>query len=177
MEDRCEQLEKKGSASDEPFHSLEAQCQALQRRCADLESWQNASQSQVPRLHSCMVWDLSGYDFSGFLKGQSQESEKFQLLSSGVTASLRLYPKGSSLSSEGKAALFLHVDKPATVEWTCQSGSGAVKTSLDDFKDLQSDGTPKGWGRPNFMRISETNGSITFRILSVQLPGSKLRFS
>ena len=164
LEDRCDELNKKGQASEEGRKALEAQCEALRRRCSDLESQR-------------IVWDLSGYDFSNFRKGQLQESEEFQL-NSGVTAWLDLYPKGDSESSEGKAALYLSVDKPATVKWTFQSGSGEVWTTERDFSQaaLNPDGTPEGWGRPDFMPVSKANGSVTLRILSVQVPGSTLRF-
>ena len=174
LEGRCEELESRCDVSDERSGVLEAKCQALEKRCADFESQRSSQPSQVFQL----VWDLSGYDFSGFRKGQCQGSEKFQLLSSGLTAWLELGPKGSSSSSEGQAALYLHVDKPAVVKWSCQSGSGAVGTLERDFsKDLRPNGTPGGYGWRNFMPISEANGSVTLRILSVQVPGSKLRFS
>ena len=126
-----------------------------------------------------MLWDLSSYDFADFRKGQWQWSTGFQLLSSGVTAWLELFPKGNAKSSNGQAALFLWVNKPAVVKWSCQSGSGAVSTGEWDFSNASSDpdGTPDGWGWLDFMPISEANGSITLRILSVQVPGSKLRFN
>ena len=76
------------------------------------------------------------------------------------------------------AGLYLRVDKPVTVKWTWQSGSSEVKTEERDFsQELCSDGTPNGWGDEDFMPISEANGSVTLRVLSVQLPGSTLRFS
>ena len=176
---RCEELESRCDVSDERSGVLEAKCQALEKRCADLESQRSSQPSQVIQLHSCRVWDLSGYDFSGFCKGQCQKSEKFQLGSSAVTAWLELYPKGHSNSSVGRAGLYLHVDKPAMVKWTWQSGSGEVKISERDFSKarLTAGGTPDGWGNTDFMPISETNGSVTLHILSVQLPGSALRFA
>ena len=127
---------------------------------------------------SSVLWDLSGYDFSGFRKGECQKSEKFQLLSSGLTAWLELYPKGRRDSSEGQAGLYFFVDTPAMVKWTWQSGSGEVRTVERDFSKNSSnaDGTPKGCGWHNFMPISEANSSITLQILRVQLPSSTLRF-
>ena len=121
---------------------------------------------------------MSSYDFTGFRKPKSQLSEKFQIGSTGVTAWLSLYPKGDGASSEGMAGLFLFVDQPAKVKWIWQSGSSEVKTFEHDFsQELCSDGTPNGWGDEDFMPISEANGSVTLRILSVQSPGSTLRFS
>ena len=136
----------------------------------------------MPRLEigSSVVWDLSSYDFTGFQQDDEQLSKKFQLGSTGVNAQLCLYPKGRrSCSSWGMAGLYLCVDKPVTVKYTWQSGSSEVKTSERDFSlaPLGEDGTPLGLGGPDFMPISETNGSITFRILSVELPVSTLRFS
>ena len=176
---RCDELDQKGQASEEGRKALEGKCESLERRCESLERQQNAPQSQVLQLHSSMVWDLSSYDFADFRKGQSQESDKFQLLSSGVIARLGLYPKGHANSSEGMAGLFLWVDKPCKVKWTCQPGSREVKTEERDFSQasLNPNGTPQGWGNRNFMRISETNGTVTLRILSVQAPGSTMRFS
>ena len=142
------------------------------KRCDELE------QCQGPRLEigSSMVWDLSSYDFTAFTKGKQHRGEKFQIGSTGVTACLSLFPRGHSKSSKGKAGLFLYVDQPAKVKWTWQSGSGRVKTEERDFvKDW--DGTPYGWGDRSFMPISEANGSVTLRILSVQMKGSTLRFS
>ena len=178
---RCDELQKKGCAVEE---ALEAKCQALQEEVQRIRNRQgsaesrNSPPSQALQLHSALVWDLSSYDFGDLRKGQCQKSEKFQLGSSGVTAWLDLRPKGHSESFEGMAGLFLWVDKPAVVKWTWQSGSREVQTSERDFsKDLRPNGTPGGWGWHNFMPISETNGSVTLRILSVQVPGSKLRFS
>ena len=163
----CEELQNNGRA-------LEAKCQALQKEMQGIQNTRREGSAEP----SSILWDLSGYDFSGFRKGECQKSEKFQLLSSGLTAWLLLYPKGGPTASEGKATLYLRVDKPATVKWSCQSGSGEVQTSERNFsKDLRPNGTPDGYGWRNFMPISEANGSITLRILSVQLPGSKLRFS
>ena len=146
---------------------LERRCENLEGRCEEFESRGSAS----------VLWDLSSYDFADFRKGQSRESAIFPLLSSGVTASLRLYPQGHSTSSEGKAGLYLTVDKPCKVKWTCQSGSREVKTEERDFSEKWNNLSTYGWGWHNFMPISKTNGSITLRILSVQLPGSTLRLS
>ena len=156
-------------ASQEAVEGLANAVTSTHKRCDELEN----------RIILLAVgWDLSGYNFTAFGKGRWQLSERFQIGSTGVTAWLSLYPRGSAHSSEGKAALYLHVDKPAKVKWTWQSGGGEVQTEERDFsKEFKSDGTPNGWGWHSFMPISETNGSITLRILSVQLPGSKLRFA
>ena len=153
--------------------STHRRCDEVEDRCEELEK-----KVEEAKQHSSIVWDLSGYDFADFRKGQKEWSEKFQLGSSGVTAWLELCPKGHWRSLEGQAGLFLNVDQPAVVKWSCQSGSGEVKTLERDFsKELRPDGTPWGRGWCDFMPFSETNGSITLRILSVQLPGSTLRFS
>ena len=124
-----------------------------------------------------VVWDLSGYDFTDFGQDDEELSEDFQIGSTGITASLSLYPRGEANSSEGMAGLFLEVDKPAMLSWTFQSGSGEVWAMERDFsQDWLGDGLCNEWGEPDFMPISETNGSITLRILSVQMPGSTLRF-
>ena len=135
------------------------------------------SQVSLLEIGASLVWDLSTYDFTNIPKGHVQRSETFQL-PCGVNAWMHLRPKGHSKSSDGRAALFLHVDKPATVKWTLQSGSSKVFATEHDFsKDLDKDGKPsQGWGWHDFMPISETNGSITLRILSVHLPGSELRY-
>ena len=126
---------------------------------------------------SKVVWDLSTYDFTNFKKDQEQISETFQL-PNGINAWLNLKPKGEARSSEGMAALFLWLETPAVVKWTWQSNSGKVITMECDFsKDLGKGGKPVGWGIRSFMPISETNGSITLHVLSVQLLGSTLRLT
>ena len=152
---------------------LRKQCEELLEACKELEA---KAAAQLPRLEigSSVVWDLSSYDFTAFYEDELQPSEKFQIGSTGVTAWLGLYPRGESDSSEGMAGLFLYVDQPATVKWTWQSGSGEVKT---EERDLRSGRTVSWHGQPDFMPISETNGSITLRILSVRMKGSTLRFS
>ena len=156
---------------------MQKRCEELEKRCKELEA---KAETQLPRLQigSSMEWDLSSYDFTAFGKDEVQQSEKFQLGSTGVTAWLRLYPRGHRKSSEGMAALFLQVDQPAKVKWTWQSGGGEVKTLERDFSKAQknSDGMPDGYGDMDFMPISEANGSVTLRIISVQLPVSTLRF-
>ena len=133
---------------------------------------------QGPRLEvgSSLVWDLSKYDFTKFTKDQVQRSETFQL-PHGITAWLSLFPKG--FSSKRMAAVDLQVDRPAIVQWTWQSGAGRVSTEERDFSKttLHQDGKPDGWGHLHFLPISETNGSITLRLRSVQLPASTLRLS
>ena len=159
LEYRCVELRNNGRTVEE---ALKAKCQALQK--------------EMQGIQMAIVWDLSSYDFSNFRKGQCQESEKFELLSSGVTGWLKLYPKGDGNSSVGRAGLFLFVNKPAVVKWTCQSGSDEVKTEERDFSKDMINGKPDGFGNASFMSMSETNGSITVRILTVQLPGSALIF-
>ena len=167
VEYRCAELEKTGRASDERF---EAQCKELRMKTQELEA--QCQTLQRPCALSSIVWDLSSYDFTGFCQNQYEWSEGFQLLSSGVTAWLKIYPKGHSKSYEGQAALFLRVDKPAIVKWSWQSGSGEVETCERDFSEKWNN----SWGRSNFMPSSEANCSVTLRILSVQLPRSQLRF-
>ena len=136
------------------------------------------AKSQAPRLEigASLVWDLSKYDFTNFTKSQSQLSETFQL-PNGINARLALCPKGHSKSSEGMAPLFLCLQKPVILKWILQRGSGeGFIAEADLSKKLWHDGTPMVWGLRNFMPISEAkNGSITFRVLGIQLPGSSLR--
>ena len=171
---RCDELEKNGSASNKRFQGLEAQCQVLQRRCATLESQEAQRQAfQKVAEASSIVWDLSSYDFSNFTKERWQESEKFQLLSSGVMASLHLCPKGQVDSAEGLAPLYLSVNKPCIVKWTWQTGSGQTMT-LDHVFGKDMNGQLSAWGG-DFIPVSQVNGSIIIlRILSVQLQGSSL---
>ena len=63
-----------------------------------------------------------------------------------------------------------YIDRPAMVKWTWQSGGGEVETEERDFSKAQKDpdGAPFGYGEADFMPISEANGSVTLRILSVQ---------
>ena len=153
--DRCNELEEKSRLN-------ESKRKALELRCAELESL---------KLNSSIVWDLSSSDFADFRKGQGHWSGTFQLLCSGITAMLELYPKGREDSGMGKAGLVLHVERPATVNWTWQSGSGEVKTQEHRFQ--------REWDYfvcRDFGPTRPTIRSITFRILSVQLPGSTLRF-
>ena len=186
---RCGDLEKKSRGLEERCEALETKCQGLQKRVAGLDikggNWQKslkeldakvdglADVSKLPSLAvgSSLVWDLSGYDFSTFAKGQSKTSEEFELGSSGIRAWLDLYPKGDANSKEGMAGLFLWVDKPAKVKWTVQYNGEGVRSLNYDFK---VDAWNRGW--PNFMPISQTNSSITFYLESVQVTGSKFRF-
>ena len=160
-------------SNQEAVEGLANAVASAHKRCDELEHrWEGPRRE----IGSSLVWDLSSYDFTGFRQDDEQWSEGFQISSTGITAWLGLYPKGEVNSSEGMAGLYLFVDKPAVVKWTWQSGSGEVETSERDFSQ-DCDGTPDGYGWRNFMPISETNGSVTLRILSVQLPGSKLRFT
>ena len=157
-------------SSREVAAGLAQAVKSAHRRCEALES---TSRSFITSI----TWDLSKYDFTNFTKSQLQHSETFQL-PNGINAWLSLHPKGDSRSAEGMAALFFGVDKPATVKWTAQSCTGKVLTAERDFsKNLGEDGKPLGWGWHDFMPISQSNGSITVRILSVELPGSNLRFT
>ena len=168
LEEHIEKVEKTG---------LDAKSRIEKVEKASLDSEKRVELLEAPHLGlgSSMVWDLSKYDFTNFTKCQSQLSDAFQL-PNGVNAWLNLEPKGHSQSSEGMAGLYFHVDKPAVLKWTWQSGSGRAVTSKRDFsKELDKDGKPVGWCCFNFMPISETNGSITLRVPSVQLPGSALR--
>ena len=194
---RCGDLEKKNRGLEERCEGLEVKCQGLQKRVAGLDIkgglWQKglkeleakvdglSKQAECkvpsPRVGSSLVWDLSGYDFSTFIKGQVKKSEKFQLGRSGITAWLDLRPKGDSDSEEGKAALFLWVDKPAVVKFTAHYSGGPVFEFKWDFQVDHEKGGALSRGWPNFMPISETNGSITFHLVSVQATGSKLRFT
>ena len=160
------------------YTKLEEKLHSWKRRCQELQDSHKAIEArlQVPRLEidTSLVWDLSKYSFGDFEKDQEQISETFQL-PNGINAWLNLKPKGEARSSEGMAALFLWLDRPAVVKWTWQSGSSEVFTIECDFsEDLGEGGKPVGWGKANFMPISETDGSITLRILSVQLRGSEL---
>ena len=125
-------------------------------------------------IGSSLVWDLSSYDFSHFTRNKSQLSDEFQI--SGIKAWLELCPKGCSKSSRSNAAVFLWLERPARVKWTLQSALGEPMTFERDFSTaVNEQGKPKGRGSPDFMPISDTNGSITIRILSIQTVGSKLR--
>ena len=163
LQDRCKGIEERNKA-------LVDKCQALERRCGDLESLASSVKmdGDFIQTKSTITWDLSGYDFTEFTKGQIQKSEKFQLLSSGVNAWLQFTP--------GMAALSLYVDKPAVVKCVMQSGS-KISTLEYDFSDNLVGEMPLGRGFPAFVKTSEINGSIIVRILSVRAPGSTLRFS
>ena len=145
------------------------------QRCEALESAVRRLEAPRREVGSSLVWDLSTYDFSDFTKGNGQLSDTV-MLPNGINAWLFLFPKGRSDSSEGMAALYFIVDRPAIAMWTVQSRLGQVMTAVYDFsKDLDNNGKPLGQGWSDFMPISETNDSITLRILSVQLPGSAMR--
>jgi len=147
-------------------------CNELQKRCGDLE---NICQTlQVPFVTS-FSWDLFGYDFSNFSRGQEKRSDKFQICS-GITAWIILLPKGRSDSSPGKAAVYLFLDKVAKVKVRLRAGQ-VDKTMEYDFSTfLRADGTPQGRGWANFIDSSELqDASITVDVLSVQPANSSLK--
>ena len=119
------------------------------------------------KIGKSLVWDLAGYDFSNFAIDQAELSEQFHI--SNVNVWLSLWPKGSSESEEGKAALFLFVDQPVVLRWSMQWGNNRPQIEQHDFSN-----TSEGWGDSDFMPSSETKGSITIRILATSVPGSTL---
>ncbi|CAJ1358681.1 unnamed protein product [Effrenium voratum] len=77
------------------LQQLTAKCHALESKC----------QGQVSEGTSQLVWDLLGYNFSGFANRQRQTSNKFQIYP-GINAWMSLCPLAFPQSSPGKAALF-----------------------------------------------------------------------
>ena len=164
--------------------SAHQRCEELEARCMEKSGQERpmrlegpvGAESLVPRLEigTSMVWDLSKYNFSNFEKDQVQFSETFQL-PAGVHAWLEFYPQGCALSSRSMAGLFLCVDQPAVVKWAWRS-RGEQKTAENDFSKALKQGKPQASGIHNFMPICENNGSITFRVLRVRLPNSRLYF-
>jgi len=180
---RCEELEKKNAEQQKAIEDLKKEQQKgvedvrkrLNKRCLDLEKVCKELQKQVP-FGTSFSWDLSGYDFSNFSKGQEKQSDKFQIFS-GIAAWISLYPKGHSDSSPGKAALFLRVDKVAKVK--VRLGAGHVDVTLEhDYSTscVLADGS-RGRGWKDFIDASELQGaSITVDVLSVQPANSSLKF-
>ena len=139
---------------------LRAKCEELEGRCAQLET------NQVPLMS--FVWDLSGYDFSSFSKGDQQESDKFRI-TSGIKAKMSIYPKGRGKSSPGEAALMLSLDKSASLK--VKATGGQAERSMEKFCSKNSQ---IGWS--NFMNTSEVDGaSITLHVLSVRISQSSVQ--
>eukprot|EP00434_Breviolum_minutum_P041970 symbB.v1.2.037340.t1/scaffold5436.1/size50838/4 len=181
---RCEELERKCTDQQKAIEDLKRQQQKgvedvrkkLQKRIEDLTQTCKELQQMSQTLQS-FSWDLSGYDFSNFSKGQEKRSDKFQICS-GVTAWISLYPKGNTNSSPGKAAVFLHVDKVVKVKFRFRAGQ-VDKTMEHDYSTspLNADGTPHGRGWGDFIDSSAVRGaSITLDVLSVQPANSSLKF-
>ena len=180
---RCEELEKKNAEQQKRIEDLKKEQQKgvedvrkkLNKRCLDLENWCTKLQKQVP-FSTSFSWDLSGYDFSNFSKGQEKESDKFQMCS-GITASIFLYPKGDEDSSPGQAAVYLWMDKAAKVKFRIRAGQVDTTLEHDYSTNLAPDGTLQGLGWGNFIDSSALQGaSITVDVLSVQPANSSLKF-
>jgi len=155
-------------AKTEQIEKLSAQCQALHRRSLEL---------CVPMT---FLWDLSGYDFSRFQKGQSQNSDTFSLNGFNTNAWFTFYPKGSWASSDGWAGCFLNVDKDVRVNATFGIPGNEWLQELDhDFatSSREKDGAPSRRGFANFIELSECEPLtfITLRILAIQSSGSSVR--
>ena len=192
---RCEELEKKNAEQQKQIEDLKKEqqkgvedakkklnkrcldlekvCKELQSRCGDLEK--TSQTLQVPFVTS-FSWDLSGYDFSNFSKGERKESEKFHICS-GITAWISVYPKGDLGAPPGKAGVFLNVDKVAKVKVRFR-GRQVNQTLEHDFStNLAPDGTLQARGWRDFIDISALQGaSITLDVLSVQPANSSLKF-
>jgi len=155
-------------AKTEQIEQLSAQCQALHRRSLEL---------CVPMA---FLWDLSGYDFSRFQKGQSQNSDTFSFPGFNTNAWFTFYPKGSWASSDGWAGCFLNVDKDVRVNATFGIPDNEWLHELDhDFatSSREKDGAPSRRGFANFIELSECEPLtfITLRILAIQSSGSSVR--
>eukprot|EP00435_Cladocopium_sp_Y103_P058783 s1114_g20.t1 len=96
-------------------------------------------------------WDLSGYDFTSFRKGDKQTSNLLPLSQWGIKAWLTLYPVGEKESLAGKASL--HID------WETGAGNDdcCVRGNASSAKQTQTPFLfgPGKWIRRNFMDTSE----------------------
>ena len=180
---RCEELERKCTEQQKQNEDLKKEQQKgvedvrkkLNKRCLDLEKVCKELQKQVP-FGTSFSWDLSGYDFSNFSKGQEKRSDKFQICS-GIAAWIGLFPKGNQPSSPGKACVYLLVDKAAKVKFRLRAGQADQTLEHDYSTTLAADGTPLGWGNRDFIDTSALQGaSITLDVLSVQPANSSMKF-
>eukprot|EP00438_Fugacium_kawagutii_P021387 Skav232434 [mRNA] locus=scaffold189:204525:208032:- [translate_table: standard] len=138
--------------------AMKERCHFLERSCQD-------------RTVMSFVWDLSGYDFSRFRKGEQQISDMLPLGCWGINAWISLYPLGEAGSLPGKASLHLHFQHAVYVRGKITGGNQA---DTDFSLDRQSE-----WVRRNFMDTAEIllqrGAQITLQILSIDLPELQLR--
>ena len=151
------------------------------QRLEDLEERYEHLENEIKKgpfpFGMSLTWDLSGYDFSDFSRGQMQYSGTLQIFP-GITAWICLCPKGDANSDPGRAALYLHVDKAAKVKVKFSAGRTELILDHDYSTTLAADGCTQGRGWLNFMEISEVQGaSITLQVLSVQPARSPWRLS
>ena len=140
---------------------LKKRCEELESKCQTLES--KCQTLQVPFCTS-FSWDLSGYDFSNFSKGEEKKSDKFQICP-GITAWISLYP------SPGKAGVSVYVDTAAKVKFRLRAGTIDKTLKKDD-----SDGTLETRVWKVLIDSSALQGaSITLDVLSVQPANSSLK--
>ena len=177
---RCEELQGRNAEQQKQIEDLKKEHQKgvedvrkkLNKRCLDLEKVCKELQKQLP-FGTSFSWDLSGYDFSSFSKGEEKESDKFQICS-GITAWISLCPKGDENSSPDRAAVYLRVDTVAKVKFRLRARR-FDETMEKDFSN--ADGMPHYWGWPDFIDSSALQGaSITVNVLSVQPANSSLKF-
>ena len=162
---RCEELERKNAEQQRTNEDLKKGIKDLTQTCKELQNMSQTLQS--------FSWDLSGYDFSNFSSGETENSDKFPICP-GITACMLLYPKGHSQSLPGKASVYLHVDKAANLKFRVRVGQ-VERTQQSDFSTAAGRRGAKGW--PNFMDASALqSASITIDILRVQPANSSLKF-
>ena len=147
----------------------------------DLKTKTEQIEKLSAQCHLTFQWDLSGYDFSRFQKGQSQNSDTFSLPGFNTNAWFTFYPKGDLKSTDGWAGCYLKVDKDVRVKASFGIPGNECLRQIDhDFATGKhnKDGTPsEGRGVPNFVQLSESEPLtfITLRILAIQSSGSSVR--
>ncbi|CAE8714115.1 unnamed protein product [Polarella glacialis] len=110
------------SATTQRCSQLEAQNQQLRVQLASLAETVSRLDVQVRQqkgnlpVASSVEWDVSSLDVSQFVKGQSKESPRFNLASSGVEAWLKFYPKGDQAATAGKASLYVRVSTQTWID-------------------------------------------------------------
>ena len=106
--------------------ALKQRCQSLEKSIAELKDCQRLEgkcHGEIPSGTS-FVWDLSGYDFTRYSKGQREWSEAFQI-HPGIKAWILIYPKGRQdwLPLPGIAAAFLYLENGAKVNFSFEWGT------------------------------------------------------
>ena len=145
--------------------ALKQRCQSLEKSLAELKDCQileGKCHGKIPS-GTCFVWDLSGYDFTRYSKGQREWSEAFQI-HPGIKAWMMIYPKGRQDSPLGTSAAFLYLENGAKVHFMLEWGNRHA---------AEHNFTPSSeYGWKDFAIINNQN--ITLKVWQVQ-PKTSLR--